>query len=129
MIGISSLMFFIATWHLIMNAYRMVEGYVDYALAPGGAVAYIGNLVPWHHILKDTLYATQEILGSAAAVSCSFALPSRTDSTPRLDIPLLGALGPQLENHPFPLDVTHGQHRYVSCTSHKLALPSETPIP
>ncbi|KAF8830880.1 hypothetical protein HHX47_DHR1000273 [Lentinula edodes] len=68
MIGISSLMFFIATWHLIMNAYRMVEGYVDYALAPGGAVAYIGNLVPWHHILKDTLYATQEILGSAAAI-------------------------------------------------------------
>ncbi|KAJ4466754.1 hypothetical protein J3R30DRAFT_3583420 [Lentinula aciculospora] len=68
MIGISSLMFFIATWHLAMNAYRMVEGYVDHALAPGGAVGYIGNLRPWHHILKDTLYATQENLGSAAAI-------------------------------------------------------------
>ncbi|KAJ4466768.1 hypothetical protein J3R30DRAFT_2214541 [Lentinula aciculospora] len=68
MIGISSLMFFIATFHLVMNAYRMVEGYVDYALTPGGAVAYIGNLRPWHHILKDTLYATQENLGSAAAI-------------------------------------------------------------
>ncbi|KAJ3900493.1 hypothetical protein F5879DRAFT_972593 [Lentinula edodes] len=68
MIGISMLMFFIATWHLAMNAYRMVEGYVDHSLAPGGAVAYIGNLRPWHHILKDTLYATQENLGSAAAI-------------------------------------------------------------
>ncbi|KAJ3861129.1 hypothetical protein EV359DRAFT_47787 [Lentinula novae-zelandiae] len=68
MIGISMLMFFIATWHLAMNAYRMVEGYVDHSLAPGGAVAYIGDLRPWHHILKDTLYATQENLGSAAAI-------------------------------------------------------------
>jgi hypothetical protein len=68
MIGISSLMFFIATWHLAMNAFRMVEGYVDHGLTFGGPVAYIGNLRPWHHILKDTLYATQEILGSAAAI-------------------------------------------------------------
>ncbi|KAJ3842651.1 hypothetical protein F5878DRAFT_374850 [Lentinula raphanica] len=68
MIGISTLMFFIATWHLAMNAFRLVEGYVDHALSPGGAAAYIGNLRPWHHILKDTLYATQENLGSAAAI-------------------------------------------------------------
>ncbi|KAG5220570.1 vacuolar triacylglycerol lipase [Salix suchowensis] len=28
----------------------------------GGAVGYIGNLRRWDHVLKDTLYATQEIL-------------------------------------------------------------------
>ncbi|KAF5379631.1 hypothetical protein D9757_009201 [Collybiopsis confluens] len=68
MIAISSLMFFIATWHLAMNGARMVEGYVDHGLTPGGPVAYIGNLRPWDHIMKDTLYATQENLGSAAAI-------------------------------------------------------------
>lgn len=62
-------MFFIATWHLAMNAARMVAGYVDHGLTPGGPVAYIGNLRLWHHILKDTLYATQENLGSAVLVS------------------------------------------------------------
>ncbi|KAG6826070.1 hypothetical protein H0H92_001231 [Tricholoma furcatifolium] len=61
-------MFFIATWHLIMNCIRMLAGYVDHALTPGGPVAYIGDLALWDHILKDTLYATQENLGSAAAI-------------------------------------------------------------
>ncbi|GAW00650.1 vacuolar triacylglycerol lipase [Lentinula edodes] len=68
MIGISSLMFLIATLHLTINAYRMVAGYVDHALLQGGAVAYMGDLRSWHYILKDTLYATQENLGSAAAI-------------------------------------------------------------
>jgi hypothetical protein len=77
MIGISSFMFFIATWHMAMNAYRMVEGYVDHSLTPGGPVAYIGNLRPWDHIMKDTLYATQEILGSAAAIYRCWVLWNR----------------------------------------------------
>jgi hypothetical protein len=69
MIGISSLMFFMATWHMVMNAWRLCLGYVDHSLTPGGPAAFIGNLRTWDHILKDTLYATQENLGSAAAVS------------------------------------------------------------
>jgi len=68
MIVISAVMFFIATWHMVMNAWRLCRGYVDFALAPGGPAAFIGNLRPWDHILKDTLYATQENLGSAAAI-------------------------------------------------------------
>lgn len=68
MMIISGVMFFIATWHLIMNCIRLLRGYVDHRLTPGGPVAYIGNLRPWDHILKDTLYATQENLGSAAAI-------------------------------------------------------------
>ncbi|RDB24654.1 hypothetical protein Hypma_008225 [Hypsizygus marmoreus] len=68
MIGISSVMFFIATFHLAMNCFRLLRGYVDHRLSPGGPVAYIGNLRPWDHILKDTLYATQENLGSAASI-------------------------------------------------------------
>lgn len=68
MIGVSCLMFFIATFHLIMNCFRLVRGYVGHASTP---VDYLGNLRLWDHILKDTLYATQEILGNAAAV-CYF---------------------------------------------------------
>ncbi|KAJ3746162.1 hypothetical protein DFH05DRAFT_1458505 [Lentinula detonsa] len=68
MIGISSLMFFIATLHMAVNAYRLIAGYVDHASVPGGAVAYMGDLRTWHYILKDVLYATQENLGSAAAI-------------------------------------------------------------
>jgi len=68
MMVISCVMFFLATWHLIMNCVRLLAGYVDHRLSPGGPAAYIGNLRPWDHILKDTIYATQENLGSAAAI-------------------------------------------------------------
>ncbi|KAF5346990.1 hypothetical protein D9757_013398 [Collybiopsis confluens] len=68
MIGVSSLMFFIATWHLAINGFRMVAGYVDHGSTQDGPEAYISNLKSWDHILKDTLYATQENLGSAAAI-------------------------------------------------------------
>lgn len=51
-----------------MNGFRLVRGYADFRDADGGPVAYIGDLRRWDHILKDTIYATQENLGSAAAV-------------------------------------------------------------
>ena len=52
-----------------MNCFRMIRGFVDHALDPGGAVGYLGALAPWDHVFKDTLYATQEILGDGVAVS------------------------------------------------------------
>ena len=51
-----------------MNCFRMVRGFVDHATDPGGAVGYLGALAPWDHVFKDTLYATQEILGDGVAV-------------------------------------------------------------
>lgn len=54
-----------------MNCYRMIQGFVVHVASPGGAVGYLGALAPWHHVFKDTLYATQEILGDAVAV-CPF---------------------------------------------------------
>ena len=51
-----------------MNCFRMVEAYVINRDAPGGPVAWISALAPWHHVFKDTLYASQEMLGDAAAV-------------------------------------------------------------
>jgi len=72
MIVISAVMFFIATFHVAMNAFRLQAAYVDHAFTPGGPAAFLGNLRPWHHILKDTLYATQENLGSAVAVKNFF---------------------------------------------------------
>jgi len=68
MFAASMIMFLFASLHLAMNCYRMVRGYVDFGMAPGGPVAYIGNLATWHHIFKDTLYATQSILGDTVAV-------------------------------------------------------------
>ncbi|KAF4598325.1 hypothetical protein EYR38_006722 [Pleurotus pulmonarius] len=68
MICVSCTMFFVASWHLAMNGYRLIEGFTEHALTPGGPVAYFGNLRTWDHVLKDTLYATQEILGNAAAI-------------------------------------------------------------
>ncbi|KAF8073468.1 hypothetical protein FPV67DRAFT_1477990 [Lyophyllum atratum] len=77
MIIISTVMFFIATFHLVMNCIRLLRGYVDHRLTPGGPVAFIGDLRPWDHILKDTLYATQENLGSAAAIYRCWVLWNR----------------------------------------------------
>lgn len=46
----------------------MVKGYVVHTQDPGGAVAYLDNLKTWHHVLKDTLFGVQEVLGDLAAV-------------------------------------------------------------
>ena len=51
-----------------MNCYRMIMAYVIKRDEPGGPAAYIGALAPWDHVFKDTLYATQEMLGDAVAV-------------------------------------------------------------
>jgi len=68
MFYIGVVMFVIATVHLAMNCYRMIQGYVVHVDEPGGAVAYLGDLRPWDHIFKDTLYATQEIFGDGVAI-------------------------------------------------------------
>ncbi|KAF7795068.1 hypothetical protein EIP86_006212 [Pleurotus ostreatoroseus] len=65
---IGIVMFTIATVHLAMNCYRMINGYVIHAADAGGPVGYISALSPWHHVFKDTLYATQEIMGDTVAV-------------------------------------------------------------
>ncbi|KAH9481029.1 hypothetical protein JR316_0005548 [Psilocybe cubensis] len=74
MIMVSGVMFFMATFHLAMNGFRLIRGYADFRDADGGPVAYIGNLRRWDHILKDTIYATQENLGSAAAIYRTWTL-------------------------------------------------------
>lgn len=74
MVGISCVMFFISTWHLAMNGFRLLQGFAVHVGDPGGAVGYIGNLRRWDHVMKDTLYATQEILGNAAGIYRCFIL-------------------------------------------------------
>uniref|UniRef100_A0A8H8CLI3 Uncharacterized protein n=1 Tax=Psilocybe cubensis TaxID=181762 RepID=A0A8H8CLI3_PSICU len=69
MIIVSAVMFFMATFHLAINGFRLVRGYADMSDAEGGPVAYYGDLRRWDHILKDTIFVTQENLGSAAAVN------------------------------------------------------------
>lgn len=72
MIIISAIMFFIASFHLAINFFRLLRGYGDRLLAPGGPVGYLGVIGKWDHVLKDTLYATQENFGSGAAVWPSY---------------------------------------------------------
>ncbi|CAL1701652.1 unnamed protein product [Somion occarium] len=69
--------FIIATMHLGMNCFRMIRGFVDHVNDPGGAVGYIGALAPWDHVFKDTLYATQEILGDGVAIYRCWVIWSR----------------------------------------------------
>ena len=52
-----------------MNCYRMIDAYVTHRDDPGGPAAHIAALAPWDHVFKDTIYATQEMLGDAVAVS------------------------------------------------------------
>jgi len=54
--------------HLSVDIFRLIRGYVDFRLAPGGPVGYIGTLNRWDHMMKDTLYATQSMVGDAAAI-------------------------------------------------------------
>jgi len=68
MFFIGVVLFVMSTIHVGMNCYRLVRGYTDEALAPGGAAAFLSELPPWHHIFKDTIYATQEMLGDAVAI-------------------------------------------------------------
>lgn len=72
----------------------MIEGYVVHANEPGGPAAFLGVLSTWHHIFKDVVYATQEIMGDAVAVSpCR---PSFDSVFNRVlpDLQNLGRLGP-----------------------------------
>ncbi|KAF8992779.1 hypothetical protein BDQ17DRAFT_1546316 [Cyathus striatus] len=74
MTGISAIMFFIATFHLAINFYRLLDGYVDKGLTPFEISEYLGNLRAWHYILKDILMGIQQHLGSAAAIYRTWVL-------------------------------------------------------
>ncbi|KAF5363135.1 hypothetical protein D9758_008350 [Tetrapyrgos nigripes] len=69
LLGISGSMFIIATIHVCLSCYRLVVAYVFNRLNRfGGPAGFMGNLGHWSAVLYETLYATQEILGGAAAI-------------------------------------------------------------
>ncbi|KAF7422193.1 hypothetical protein PC9H_010348 [Pleurotus ostreatus] len=74
MFGFSWVMFFISTWHFAMNGYHVFYGFVNHVGDEGGAIGYINNLRRWDDVVTNTLYATQEILGGAAAIYRCFIL-------------------------------------------------------
>ncbi|KAF8978426.1 hypothetical protein BDQ17DRAFT_1265652, partial [Cyathus striatus] len=75
MISISTIMFFVATFHLAINCYRLLQGYIDKRLAPSGPNVYLSDQTAWHYILKDILSGIQQDLGGAVAVSFLFTYP------------------------------------------------------
>ncbi|KAF8910459.1 hypothetical protein CPB84DRAFT_1958338 [Gymnopilus junonius] len=90
MISFSIVMFIIATFHLAMNCYRLIHGYIWNGNTPDGPANDISDLARWDHILKDTLYATQENLGSAAAIYRCWVLWNRDWRVVAFPIILLG---------------------------------------
>ena len=100
---------------LAINAFRLVTGYVDHVQSPGGGVvAYLGDLASWHHVLKDGLFATQELFGDAVAVSTFQEADSSFTSVTNYsapDLPLLGDLEPELQNHSLPFHTLSRQYR------------------
>ncbi|KAF4583656.1 hypothetical protein EYR38_002411 [Pleurotus pulmonarius] len=104
MVGISCVMFIIATWHAAINCFRLLSAFTGHAENPSGAAAgYMGNLRRWDQIMKDTLYATQEILGNAAGIYRCFILWNsdwRVIALPLLL--LLGSFGASARQPPDP---------------------------
>ncbi|KAF8181194.1 hypothetical protein K438DRAFT_1976291 [Mycena galopus ATCC 62051] len=82
MLASSVVMFVIATIHVAMNGYRTIVGYVDYGDAPGGSVAFLGQISSWHNIFKDVLYTIQSLLGDAMAVRLSSLININPDHRP-----------------------------------------------
>ncbi|KAF7349954.1 hypothetical protein MVEN_01296500 [Mycena venus] len=74
---ISIAMFLLASAHVAMNCFRLIRGYAEFVDGPGGPVGYLGQISRWDHIFKDTLYATQTILGDGAAVYRCWILCNR----------------------------------------------------
>lgn len=68
MFTVALVMWGIATAHLSINCYRLIQGYVIHVRDPGGSTAWFSILSSWSHITKDALFATQEILGDAVAI-------------------------------------------------------------
>ncbi|KAI0688390.1 hypothetical protein BC835DRAFT_1372894 [Cytidiella melzeri] len=77
MFYIGIVMFILSAIHVSMNCYRMIQGYVVHRSDPGGPAAWIGALAPWHHVFKDTIYATQEMLGDAVAIYRTYVIWGR----------------------------------------------------
>ncbi|KAJ8077255.1 hypothetical protein PM082_001684 [Marasmius tenuissimus] len=64
---LSSLMFFVATFHFAISAYRLVHVWiVGHNLAP--PITSLAVLNSWHNVLWVGLYVTQELLGTGAAI-------------------------------------------------------------
>lgn len=107
----------------------MIRGFVEHVNDPGGAVGYLGNLAPWDHVFKDTLYATQEILGDAVAVRLILLYLNLRIQTYAYcsDIPMLGHMGSQLAYRLPSMHAVHRQLEYVPlslCISQLEAQPN-----
>ncbi|KAF5374372.1 hypothetical protein D9758_004523 [Tetrapyrgos nigripes] len=90
LLGISTTMFLIATLHACISVYRLVVGYSFNRLNPrGGPAGYLANLRHWDAIFSDLLYATQEILGGAAAIYRCWVLWGKNFNIIALPISLL----------------------------------------
>jgi hypothetical protein len=69
---VSTVMMVLATAHLGINLQRLIAGYADSTVGP---LPFYHQLASASHVAKVTVYATQEILGNAIAVS-SHLFPS-----------------------------------------------------
>lgn len=65
MMWASTIMLVLATAHVALTLERMLEGFASPPTIP---LTYYSTLNLWSHVTKNTIYATQEIVGNAGAV-------------------------------------------------------------
>ncbi|KAJ6495812.1 hypothetical protein C8R47DRAFT_373389 [Mycena vitilis] len=65
LLGISLLMFVVATMHVAVNFTRIIKAFIGFADAPGGPASFYNLLAETTQMLGSTLYVIQTLVGDA----------------------------------------------------------------
>ncbi|PFH47786.1 hypothetical protein AMATHDRAFT_122242, partial [Amanita thiersii Skay4041] len=68
MLGISLLMFVLATMHIGVNFTRIIKAFVVFKDEPGGPAAFFNQLSEFTQLFGSTIYITQTIVGDAVVL-------------------------------------------------------------
>ncbi|KIP03551.1 hypothetical protein PHLGIDRAFT_130071 [Phlebiopsis gigantea 11061_1 CR5-6] len=70
------LLFAIATVHVALGCFRLVQGFIVHVLDPG-PIAFFSEISSWHHVFCDTLMVVQEMVGGCIAIYRTFVIWQR----------------------------------------------------
>jgi len=68
MIGISIVMFTLATMHIAVNYTRIFKAFIVFKNEPGGPAAFFSQLSEFTQIFGSTIYVTQTLVGDSVVV-------------------------------------------------------------
>jgi len=70
-------MYILATIHLVTDAYRIMDTFVNFRSKDGGPIAYINALGSPTYLLKSTVYALQTLIGDSCIIYRCFIVWQR----------------------------------------------------